>query len=581
MWHEARRQERRLKGMMVDYSQRAERRKAYYDKIKLEPKQFLRIFGTNMKIHIDQTVYENAESTLVPWQNDPNLIIDRFDVRAHLDFIPDDQNSADDGILPSKEADEENKCNYERYRILVQNEFAGVNEEQCLKQIHIDEQYGNTKIKEEKKKPVEKKAAIAFTYEDSETVPAPVKGEKEEEFEDDDMDLDMEVDVEKLSKEQVEEMNKHAMKYGMIKNEYYQALLKDKQEAEEIRMAKLLEEEKAQFSGRKARKERRIYKEKRIRERGRLSPPSYAVRESPKRENSRRESSSSRSSSPGEERITFITSFGGDSSDGTKGVVHGPAIPRHLRKNHQIIAIKDIKDHDREVEAGNETEDFDDLHQVAHHNLNPHILQLDRVREEPDAIHLVQYLLTDRSKSSSKSKSPEVKVPIKKYRRKSLEESVSDSSSSSADEATTNSTVRYRTGQSIAMPGKSRSLNKKALSQRELLQKRMQAQLSKHYKADKRAEKERHEREEQERMDREDELRELSLMLRKRDRERRQEADLDRKVEVDQGDIDQDQGQLAGQEEHDIAPIRVHLDEDVRDLLDHRDRHQDPIDEQN
>ena len=31
----------------------------------------------------------------------------------------------------------------------------------------------------------------------------------------------MEVDVEKLSKEQIEEMNKHAMKYGMIKNEYY------------------------------------------------------------------------------------------------------------------------------------------------------------------------------------------------------------------------------------------------------------------------------------------------------------------------------------------------------------------------
>lgn len=34
----------------------------------------------------------------VPWQNDPNLIIDRFDVRAHLDTIPEDRGSAEDGF---------------------------------------------------------------------------------------------------------------------------------------------------------------------------------------------------------------------------------------------------------------------------------------------------------------------------------------------------------------------------------------------------------------------------------------------------------------------------------------------------
>jgi arginine/serine-rich splicing factor 16 len=33
MWQEAKKQEKILRGIMVDYKQRAERRKGYYDKI--------------------------------------------------------------------------------------------------------------------------------------------------------------------------------------------------------------------------------------------------------------------------------------------------------------------------------------------------------------------------------------------------------------------------------------------------------------------------------------------------------------------------------------------------------------------
>lgn len=33
MWHEARKHERKLRGMMVDYKKRAERRREYYEKI--------------------------------------------------------------------------------------------------------------------------------------------------------------------------------------------------------------------------------------------------------------------------------------------------------------------------------------------------------------------------------------------------------------------------------------------------------------------------------------------------------------------------------------------------------------------
>nr|XP_026655020.1 CLK4-associating serine/arginine rich protein [Zonotrichia albicollis] len=53
---------------------------------------------------------------------------------------------------PEQESDER-KCNYERYRGLVQNDFAGISEEQCLYQIYIDELYGGLqKPNEDEKK---------------------------------------------------------------------------------------------------------------------------------------------------------------------------------------------------------------------------------------------------------------------------------------------------------------------------------------------------------------------------------------------------------------------------------------------
>ena len=62
----------------------------------------------------------------MPWQGQPDILIDRFDVRAHLDIIPshpkkDDSDSSNDGS--NDELWEERQASYERYRILVQNEF--------------------------------------------------------------------------------------------------------------------------------------------------------------------------------------------------------------------------------------------------------------------------------------------------------------------------------------------------------------------------------------------------------------------------------------------------------------------------
>ncbi|XP_063049944.1 CLK4-associating serine/arginine rich protein-like, partial [Engraulis encrasicolus] len=90
MWQEARRHERKLRGMMVDYKRRGERRREYYEKIKKDPAQFLQVHGRAYKISLDPAVALAAESpiNMMPWQGDVNNMIDRFDVRAHLDYIP-------------------------------------------------------------------------------------------------------------------------------------------------------------------------------------------------------------------------------------------------------------------------------------------------------------------------------------------------------------------------------------------------------------------------------------------------------------------------------------------------------------
>ncbi len=62
----------------------------------------------------------------MPWQGDSKVMIDRFDGRAHLDFISEYKNS-DEKQQPDPDAVANNRenrqINYERYRILVQNDF--------------------------------------------------------------------------------------------------------------------------------------------------------------------------------------------------------------------------------------------------------------------------------------------------------------------------------------------------------------------------------------------------------------------------------------------------------------------------
>uniref|UniRef100_A0A673H3M5 CLK4-associating serine/arginine rich protein-like n=1 Tax=Sinocyclocheilus rhinocerous TaxID=307959 RepID=A0A673H3M5_9TELE len=351
MWQEARKHERKLRGMMVDYKRRGERRREYYEKIKKDPAQFLQVHGRAYKIHLDSAVALAAESPLnmMPWQGDTSNMIDRFDVRAHLDYIPTYTPTLLNTTTPEQES-EERKCNYERYRGLVQNDFANISEEQCLYQIYVDELYGGLQKpnEDEKKKLAEKKAQIGYTYEDT-TVTEPdeqmEKGSEDDsensESEEDEVipDIDVEVDVDELNPEQVTEINKMATTYGMADEDFVWMLRKDKEEVEAIKHAKALEAEKAMYSGRRSRRQRREFREKYMKGR-QISPPSYARRDSPtydpyKRPESDSSSESrSRSRTPGNDKITFITSFGGSDDEGASAAQAPPAaVSSHTSSN--------------------------------------------------------------------------------------------------------------------------------------------------------------------------------------------------------------------------------------------------------
>jgi len=86
-------------------------------------------------------------SCSVPWQGQQDNLIDRFDVRAHLDYIaPLVKGSTESGDCDSDLTVEERQLNYERYRILAQNDFLNVSEDKFLHQLYLEEQFG-AKIK--------------------------------------------------------------------------------------------------------------------------------------------------------------------------------------------------------------------------------------------------------------------------------------------------------------------------------------------------------------------------------------------------------------------------------------------------
>lgn len=185
-----------------------------------------------------------------------------------------------------------------RYRILVQNEFLGVNEEKFLKTIELEEQLGeNTyqsetakeKAKKEKDKSVNK-AAIGFVYEDStgpKKKPQKEESEEEEEEEEDDDDIDLNVDVMSLGPDQQDDINKIGKDYECGPRHFVRALAREEEEKEELRMAKEKAQNKPSGKDDLGRRRKLNLHKIRVLSRRDLRRPSYAVRTGSKSPDSR------------------------------------------------------------------------------------------------------------------------------------------------------------------------------------------------------------------------------------------------------------------------------------------------------
>lgn len=268
------------------------------------------------------------------WQGQGDNLIDRFDVRATLDHIPPVKASKEEA--EAETSSEERLINYERYRILAQNEFLGVTEEGFLKQLLLEEQFGVNAHQVEndkgKKKNSQATAAIGYKYDDSlpTTVPfsqtimniesASTSNRFEEfskEFSDEsDVDMDVAIDIKKIGTSEAHELNNCGKRYGMMTNDFFSYLTKDEDEKQSMKALKEQEADKVLGGGRKSRRERRSQRERRILGKP-MSPPSYATKEEkPKSleesEDDDDKSSRNQSRSPSPEKITYITSFGGE-----------------------------------------------------------------------------------------------------------------------------------------------------------------------------------------------------------------------------------------------------------------------------
>lgn len=269
----------------------------------------------------------------MPWQNQKNNLIDRFDVRAHLDYIPSPKRGEEKEEI-EKITEEERQANYERYRVLAQNEFLGITEDSFLRQILIEEQFSiheKSESDKNKKKNSQATAAIGYNYDDSSitttvpfsqqilTIESSTSTNRYEEYakgysDDSDIDMDVSVDVKKVGTQQAHELNNYGKKYGMHSNDLFSYLTRDEDEKLSLKAMKEQEADKI-LGGRKSRRERRSQREKRILGRVISSPPSYAAKEEqeqPNKEDEESDKSSRESKSPSVEKITYITSFGGE-----------------------------------------------------------------------------------------------------------------------------------------------------------------------------------------------------------------------------------------------------------------------------
>ncbi|KAL7193245.1 hypothetical protein ACSBR2_024957 [Camellia fascicularis] len=362
MWHEARRSEKKVHDMMDAARKRAQRRAVYLAKRRGDPQQSIQVLGSRSRMYRDDGLYQATQDQqgLIPWNGKEDIMIDRFDGRALLDYIRDSSSRRFRAPEKTEEEEElEEFVNFERYRDLIKHQRRGFTDEEGLQHVNQEmEAKIATPFGSDRSHPAQAPASkgsysqVGFSYEgDGKEETHYSDGDDEDEDDDNDDDEDFNSDD-----SNDEEMEKIAKEFGVKR--YGWLVYMDKKAKEEEKKQK--EVVKGDPSIRKlSRKERRKASQigrEREREAAQITgtrvlhhDPYRETRRSPTYEaysRSRRSRSRSRSYSPSHSRryargvhsddshrskskaakIEYITEFGG-SADGDEPKFEGFSPP--------------------------------------------------------------------------------------------------------------------------------------------------------------------------------------------------------------------------------------------------------------
>ncbi|XP_025013922.1 CLK4-associating serine/arginine rich protein isoform X3 [Ricinus communis] len=140
MWHEARRSEKKVHDMMDAARKRAQRRAVYLAKRRGDPQQSIQVISSRCRTYRDDSLYQATQDQqgLIPWNGKQDVLIDRFDGRALLDFIRESTGSR--RFRPPQKSEEEEELeefvNFERYRDLIKHRRRGFTDEEGLQHVN-------------------------------------------------------------------------------------------------------------------------------------------------------------------------------------------------------------------------------------------------------------------------------------------------------------------------------------------------------------------------------------------------------------------------------------------------------------
>ncbi|RVX21497.1 hypothetical protein CK203_001788 [Vitis vinifera] len=203
MWHEARRSERKVHDLMDAARKRAQRRAVFLAKRRGDPQQSIQVVGSRSRTYRDDGLYQatldqqglkklsdpsmssslssnlkyvasllfgiyilsNGDLTFIffhriPWNGKQNILIDRFDGRALLDFIRDSDSRHFRAQQKTEEEEElEEFVNFERYRDLIKHRRRGCRFTSLVLLVTVTDEEGLQHVNEE----MEAKTVAPFT----------------------------------------------------------------------------------------------------------------------------------------------------------------------------------------------------------------------------------------------------------------------------------------------------------------------------------------------------------------------------------------------------------------------------------